>query len=200
MTKGCDAGCGLSNFGLSSCEGQHALLWYPCLPAQVPFRLEAVLSHLEKILEERGHVVVCIAEGAGQVRARPEVCTWGQSTWSRAGLPFRAHQSTSMHAVGQQMVGRTPIIVEWPVAKQLPQIAPAPLLCFLQELFPHCSLDSVGMLGGSSGLLGRPGLGECSLVGLCPDVLLDAPHALWQAARFSCTQACFTALPCCPLV
>lgn len=86
MTKACNAGCGLSNFGLSSCEGQHALLWYPCLPAQVPFRLEAVLSHLEKILEERGHVVVCIAEGAGQVRAGPRTCTWGQSTWCLAEI------------------------------------------------------------------------------------------------------------------
>ncbi|KAL4421968.1 hypothetical protein ABPG77_010991 [Micractinium sp. CCAP 211/92] len=36
------------------------------IAVKVPFRLEAVLSHLEKILEERGHVVVCIAEGAGQ--------------------------------------------------------------------------------------------------------------------------------------
>lgn len=39
--------------------------WPPTL--QVPFKLEPMLAHLERIIETRGHAVVCLAEGAGQV-------------------------------------------------------------------------------------------------------------------------------------
>lgn len=41
----------------------------PFVP-QVTFNLDRVMDHMEKILAERGHVVVCMAEGAGQVRRR----------------------------------------------------------------------------------------------------------------------------------
>ena len=37
---------------------------------EVPFELDALLDHVAKTLDRRGHVVICTAEGAGQVRTR----------------------------------------------------------------------------------------------------------------------------------
>ncbi len=37
-----------------------------CLIPEVPFTLEKLLAHVEKILKAKGHCVVCVAEGAGQ--------------------------------------------------------------------------------------------------------------------------------------
>ena len=42
-----------------------------CLIPEVPFVLEGsngLFAYLEKVLEQRGHAVVCVAEGAGQVQ------------------------------------------------------------------------------------------------------------------------------------
>lgn len=41
-----------------------------CLIPEVPFVLEGqkgLFAYLEKVLEHRGHAVLCVAEGAGQV-------------------------------------------------------------------------------------------------------------------------------------
>lgn len=41
-----------------------------CLIPEVPFVLQGekgLFAYLEKVLENRGHAVVCLAEGAGQV-------------------------------------------------------------------------------------------------------------------------------------
>ena len=41
-----------------------------CLIPEVPFALKGtkgLFAYIEKVLEERGHCVMCIAEGAGQV-------------------------------------------------------------------------------------------------------------------------------------
>ena len=37
-----------------------------CLIPEVPFTLPKLLAHVKKILDARGHCVVCVAEGAGQ--------------------------------------------------------------------------------------------------------------------------------------
>jgi len=42
-----------------------------CLIPEVPFRLDGdtgLLAYVDKVLSERGHCVLCVAEGAGQVR------------------------------------------------------------------------------------------------------------------------------------
>ena len=36
---------------------------------EVPFELESLLDHVAKTLDRRGHVVICTAEGAGQVHS-----------------------------------------------------------------------------------------------------------------------------------
>ena len=38
-----------------------------CLIPEVPFELDRLLDHVAKIVDKRGHVVICTAEGAGQV-------------------------------------------------------------------------------------------------------------------------------------
>ena len=47
-----------------------------CLIPEVPFRLDGdtgLLAYVDKVLSERGHCVLCVAEGAGQVcRTSPE--------------------------------------------------------------------------------------------------------------------------------
>jgi 6-phosphofructokinase 1 len=37
---------------------------------EVPFKLDGLLKHLEGVLRNKGHCVLCVAEGAGQVRTR----------------------------------------------------------------------------------------------------------------------------------
>jgi len=47
---------------------------------EVRFNLEGesgLLAYLERIMEEKGHCVVCVAEGAGQVR-RAACWYWGE--------------------------------------------------------------------------------------------------------------------------
>ena len=42
-----------------------------CLIPEVPFALEGekgLFGYMEKVLEQKGHMVICMAEGAGQVR------------------------------------------------------------------------------------------------------------------------------------
>ncbi len=44
---------------------------WQCLIPEVPFRLTGetgVFAYLEKVLSDKGHAVMCVAEGAGQVR------------------------------------------------------------------------------------------------------------------------------------
>lgn len=39
-----------------------------CLIPEVPFSLQKLKEHVGMILQKKGHAVVCVAEGAGQVR------------------------------------------------------------------------------------------------------------------------------------
>ena len=48
----------------------HAGIVDVCLIPEVPFRLDGdtgLLAYVDKVLSERGHCVLCVAEGAGQV-------------------------------------------------------------------------------------------------------------------------------------
>lgn len=63
-----------------------------CLIPEVPFKLAGetgMLAYLEKVLNDKGHAVVCVAEGAGQVcgrRAALEgLCVWGSAKSVQAG-------------------------------------------------------------------------------------------------------------------
>lgn len=40
-----------------------------CLIPEVPFSLNKLLQYVGEVLEKKGNAVVCVAEGAGQVRA-----------------------------------------------------------------------------------------------------------------------------------
>lgn len=77
------------------------LLWWvdplQCLIPEVPFKLygeTGMLAYLEKVVNEKGHAVVCVAEGAGQVRGACVLCLGasltslaldGEPTWVGAG-------------------------------------------------------------------------------------------------------------------
>uniref|UniRef100_A0A061RRW2 6-phosphofructokinase n=1 Tax=Tetraselmis sp. GSL018 TaxID=582737 RepID=A0A061RRW2_9CHLO len=37
-----------------------------CLIPEVPFKIEKLAAHLQDIIHEKGHAVICVAEGAGQ--------------------------------------------------------------------------------------------------------------------------------------
>ena len=39
-----------------------------CLIPEVPFSLEKLCEYVGQVLEKKGNAVVCVAEGAGQVR------------------------------------------------------------------------------------------------------------------------------------
>ena len=55
-----------------------------CLIPEVPFKLHGergLFAYVEKVLSERGHCVVCVAEGAGQVRT--PCCVVGQCVGQR---------------------------------------------------------------------------------------------------------------------
>jgi hypothetical protein len=41
-----------------------------CLIPEVPFKLEKLLEYVGEVLDKKGNAVVCVAEGAGQVRVR----------------------------------------------------------------------------------------------------------------------------------
>ena len=46
-----------------------------CLIPEVAFALDKLTAHVKSILKEKGHCVVCVAEGAGQVGGlRTTVC------------------------------------------------------------------------------------------------------------------------------
>ena len=54
---------------LHFCVPRHLL---QCLIPEVPFQLtgeRGMFAYLEKVMSEKGHAVVCVAEGAGQVWA-----------------------------------------------------------------------------------------------------------------------------------
>ena len=47
-----------------------------CLIPEVKFNLQGsfgLLSYLETVLSQRGHAVICMAEGAGQVRSNKDL-------------------------------------------------------------------------------------------------------------------------------
>lgn len=52
-----------------------------CLIPEVPFSLEKLKEHVAKVLEKKGHAVVCVAEGAGQVSRE------GSSERTPGGVP-----------------------------------------------------------------------------------------------------------------
>lgn len=62
--------------GMNTCTGVVDVVLIP----EVPFELESLLEHVAKTLDRRGHVVICTAEGAGQVCRRPQCCT--QFVWA----------------------------------------------------------------------------------------------------------------------
>ena len=37
---------------------------------EVPYKLDSMVAYVERLLEVQGHVVICMAEGAGQVGGR----------------------------------------------------------------------------------------------------------------------------------
>jgi hypothetical protein len=39
-----------------------------CLIPEVSFNLDKLLSYVDEVIQKKGHAVVCVAEGAGQVR------------------------------------------------------------------------------------------------------------------------------------
>lgn len=50
-----------------------------CLIPEVPFKLDGptgLFSHLQKIIHNKGHAVLCVAEGAGQVRQPADRRLW----------------------------------------------------------------------------------------------------------------------------
>ena len=57
----------------------YAALVSPLINQQVPFDLEAVVDHMKHVLDTRGHLVICMAEGAGQVGGLLNVPTGGGS-------------------------------------------------------------------------------------------------------------------------
>ena len=65
-----------------------------CLIPEVPFKLmgdSGMFAYLEKVLNDKGHAVVCVAEGAGQVRwlGRGGV-RGGEGARRRPGVPRRS--------------------------------------------------------------------------------------------------------------
>lgn len=54
-------------------KGQHARRCATALLQQVPFKLDGpngLLAYLDNVIKYKGHCVLCVAEGAGQVRGR----------------------------------------------------------------------------------------------------------------------------------
>jgi 6-phosphofructokinase 1 len=39
-----------------------------CLIPEIHFDVEVLAAHIENVISKKGHCVICIAEGAGQVR------------------------------------------------------------------------------------------------------------------------------------
>jgi hypothetical protein len=61
-------GC-VGSVGCQACPpASHALATALLARRQVAFSLERVVAYMERLLDSRGHIVVCMAEGAGQVR------------------------------------------------------------------------------------------------------------------------------------
>ncbi|EFN59177.1 hypothetical protein CHLNCDRAFT_29590 [Chlorella variabilis] len=60
-----------------------------CCALQVPFNMDKVLNYMGRILDTRGHVVVCLAEGAGQVGTR------GRAAGPRPQDPATCHETDS---------------------------------------------------------------------------------------------------------
>lgn len=47
-----------------------------CLIPEINFSVDKVNDHIEKIIERKGHCVICIAEGCGQVETYLHSCAW----------------------------------------------------------------------------------------------------------------------------
>lgn len=58
-----------------------------CLIPEVSFNLQKLKEHVASILAKKGHAVVCVAEGAGQVRARIMPRCWGSRAQGVVSLP-----------------------------------------------------------------------------------------------------------------
>ena len=86
-----------------------------CLIPEVPFRLDGdggLLAYVDKVLSERGHCVLCVAEGAGQVRSTafltfldtPRPCTGAMVCifhWSVLNVPS-SHLPSGVIALQQR--------------------------------------------------------------------------------------------------
>lgn len=51
------------------CVCLHSGVVDACLIPEVPFRMDKLAEYVEERFASQGHCVVCVAEGAGQVRA-----------------------------------------------------------------------------------------------------------------------------------
>lgn len=57
-----------------------------CLIPEVPFRMDKLCQLVARAFERKGHAVVCVAEGAGQVSAEPGKATVHRDTRVRLQL------------------------------------------------------------------------------------------------------------------
>ena len=66
-----------------------------CLIPEITFTMTKLTKHIEVILERKGHCVVCVAEGAGQVRhfhmlgQRARTCLFKHRTSNAGGSSTR---------------------------------------------------------------------------------------------------------------
>ncbi len=54
-----------------------------CLIPEVPFKLPGLFKYLESVVQYKGHAVICVAEGAGQVGARARWNAKREGRWRR---------------------------------------------------------------------------------------------------------------------
>ena len=104
---------------------------WQCLIPEVPFKLtgeNGMFSYLDKVLSEKGHAVVCVAEGAGQVCVL--ACVWVVE-W--AGMGSGGRSSCAAGALHDSMPARSSGASA--VALQHPQHPPSGL-SFLSSLQP----------------------------------------------------------------
>ena len=79
---------------LQSCRASAAGVVDVCLIPEVNFALngdQGLFAYLETLLEQKGHLVICMAEGAGQVRRLPRGNCKGPPQMAGGHLPGQQH-------------------------------------------------------------------------------------------------------------
>jgi hypothetical protein len=83
----------------------------PCCP-QVKINLPALLAYLNRLLEEKGHAVVCVAEGAGQELLYE--CEPGRARgWGRVGGLRPIEQAHVQERGARSEQGRCSVVGAW---------------------------------------------------------------------------------------